>query len=62
MVKHSVLAVEEKRRKKLIKEFLKTASFRDGRCLKDSMKEYIAQMVSGSLENELNDEFGYNKL
>jgi len=61
MAKRRTLTEEEKRRKELIKELLKTTPLRDGQDLNDIMKEFIAEMVNGSLEGELDDEMGYDK-
>ena len=61
MAKRRAITEEEKRRKELIKELLKTTPLRDGQDLNDIMKEFIAEMVNGSLEGELNDELGYDK-
>ena len=55
------LTDEEKRRKELIKELLRETPLRNGQDLNDIMKEFIAEMVSGSLEGELDDELGYEK-
>jgi len=61
MAKRKTLTAEEKRRKELIKELLKTTPLRDGQDLNDIMKEFIDEMVNGSLEGELDDELGYDK-
>lgn len=61
MAKRRTQTEEEKRRKELIKELLKTTPLRDGQDLNDIMKEFIAEMVNGSLEGELDDELGYDK-
>ena len=61
MAKRRAITEEEKRRKELIKELLKTTPLRDGQDLNDIMKEFIAEMVNGSLEGELDDELGYNR-
>ena len=55
------LTDEEKRRKELIKELLRETPLRNGQDLNDIMKEFIAEMVNGSLEGELDDELGYEK-
>jgi len=61
MAKRRAMTEDEKRRKELIKELLKTTPLRDGQDLNDIMKEFIAEMVNGSLEGELDDELGYDK-
>jgi putative transposase len=61
MTKRRMQTEEEKRRKELIKELLKTTPLRDGQDLNDIMKEFIGEMVNGSLEGELDDELGYDK-
>lgn len=43
MAKRRTLTEEEKRRKELIKELLKTTPLRDGQDLNDIMKEFIAR-------------------
>ena len=55
------LTDEEKRRKELIKELLRETPLRNGQDLNDIMKEFIAEMVNGSIEGELDDELGYEK-
>jgi len=52
---------QEKRRKELIKELLRDTPLRDGQDLNNIMKEFIAEIVNGSLEGELDDELGYEK-
>jgi len=52
---------QEKRRKELIKELLRDTPLKDGQDLNDIMKEFIAEIVNGSLEGELEDELGYEK-
>jgi len=61
MAKRKSVTEEEKRRKELIKELLKTTPLWDGQDLNDIMKGFIAEMVNGSLEGELDDELGYDK-
>lgn len=61
MAKRRTQTEEEKRRKDLIKELLKTTPLRDGQDLNDIMKEFIAEMVNGSLAGELDDELGYDR-
>jgi transposase-like protein len=55
------LTEQEKRRKELIKELLRETPLKNGQDLNDIMKEFIAEMVNGSLEGELEDELGYEK-
>ncbi len=55
------LTDEEQKRKELIKELLRETPLRNGQDLNDIMKEFIAEMVNGSLEGELDDELGYEK-
>jgi hypothetical protein len=47
------LTDEEKRRKELIKELMRETPQRNGQYLNDIMKEFITEMVNGSLEGEL---------
>lgn len=61
MARRRAMTEEEKRRKELIKELLETTPLRDGQDLNGIMKEFIAEMVNGSLEGELDDELGYDK-
>ena len=61
MAKRRILTAEEKRRKELIKELLRDTPIKDGRDLNNIMKEFIAEIVNGSLEGELDDELGYEK-
>ena len=59
MVKRRTLTEKEKRRKELIKELLQDTPLRDRRDLNNIMKEFIAEIVNGSLKGELDDELGY---
>ncbi len=61
MAKRRATTVEEKRRKELIRELLHETPLKDGQDLNNIMKEFIAEMVNGSLEGELDDELGYEK-
>lgn len=61
MATRKTMTEEEKRRKELIKELLQTKPLHDGQDLNDIMKEFITEMVNGSLEGELDDELGYDK-
>ena len=61
MAKRRIMTAEEKRRKELIKELLRETPHKDGQDLNNIMKEFIAEMVNGSLEGELEDELGYEK-
>ena len=61
MGKRRALTAEEKRRKELIRELLQETPLKDGQDLNNIMKEFIAEMVNGSLEGELDDELGYGK-
>ncbi len=58
MAKRKATTAEEKRRKKLIRELLQERPLKDGQDLNNIMKEFIAEMVNGSLEGELDDELG----
>jgi len=55
------LTPEEKHRKELIKELLKETPLKNGQDLNNIMKEFIAEIVNGSLEGELEDDLGYGK-
>ncbi len=61
MAKRKATTAEEKRRKELIRELLQERPLKDGQDLNNIMKEFIAEMVNGSLEGELDDELGYEK-
>lgn len=61
MGKRRALTAEEKRRKELIRELLKDTPLKNGQDLNNIMKEFIAEIVNGSLEGELDDELGYDK-
>lgn len=61
MAKRRTATPEEKRRKELIRELLKETPLRDGQDLNNIMKEFIAEIVNGSLEGELDDELGYDR-
>jgi len=52
---------EEKRRKELIKELLRDTPLKNGEDLNNIMKEFIAEIVNGSLVGELDDELGYDR-
>jgi hypothetical protein len=62
MARRRTMTNEEKRRKELIKELLRETPLRNGQDLNDLMKEFIAEMVNGSLEGELDDEFVYESI
>lgn len=55
------LTPEEKHRKELIKELLKETPLKNGQDLNNIMKEFIAEIVNGSLEGELEGKLGYGK-
>ena len=40
---------------------MRETPLKNGQYLNDIMKEFIAEMVNGSLEGELDDELGYEK-
>ncbi len=61
MGKRRALTAEEKRRKELIRELLQETPLKNGQDLNNIMKEFIAEMVNGSLEGELDDELGSGK-
>jgi transposase-like protein len=61
MGKRRALTAEEKRRKELIRELLKDRPLKNGEDLNNIMKEFIAEIVNGGLEGELDDELGYDK-
>jgi transposase-like protein len=61
MGKRRALTEEEKRRKELIRELLKDTPLKNGQDLNNIMKEFIAEIVNGGLEGELDDELGYDK-
>lgn len=61
MAKRRTMTEEEKRRKQLIKELLRDTPLKNGQDLNKIMKEFIAEIVNGSLEGELDDELGYDK-
>ena len=61
MAERRATTAEEKRRKELIRELLQETPLKDGQDLNNIMKEFIAEMVNGSLEGELDDELGYEK-
>ena len=62
MARRRSATTEEKRRKELIRELLHETPLKDGQDLNNIMKEFIAEMVNGSLEGELDDELGYEKV
>lgn len=61
MSKKRTMIEEEKRRKELIKGLLREALLKNGQDLNNIIKEFIAEIVNGNLEGELDDELGYNK-
>lgn len=55
------LTPEQKERKLMIREFLKTNPIKDGNDLMALMREMMAEVVEGSLEGEMDEELGYTK-
>lgn len=52
---------EQKERRLMIREFLKTNPIKDGNDLMALMREMMAEVVEGSLEGEMEEELGYTK-
>lgn len=61
MAPRKKMTEEEKRRQELVKELLKVSPVKNGEDLNDLMKEFIAQMVGGVLQGEMDDHLGYEK-
>lgn len=61
MAPRKKLTEEEKRRQELFKELLAVSPIKSGEDLNELMKEFIAQMVGGVLQGEMDDHLGYEK-
>lgn len=55
------LTTEQKERKLMIREFLKSNPIKDGNDLMSLMREMMSEIVEGSLEGEMEEELGYSK-
>lgn len=61
MGKRRALTAVEKRRKERIKELLRETPLKNGQDLNNIIKEFIAEIVNGSLEGELDDGLEHDK-
>jgi transposase-like protein len=61
MAQRKNLTEVEKKRQELVKELLEASPVKNGEDLNNLMKEFIAQMVGGVLQGEMDDHLGYEK-